>query len=129
MSVWKANIRKLNFDLVLTRPPWTDIDEIKDLAASVFPANGLLLNPQHLLDAGVISQAQFDSLESPEWETTEQASTEESLANWLGEHKILSIHQSDKYPEYEDEEVDEDVGDESKVDLNRTKVSSVPNVA
>lgn len=65
------------------------IESFKTLVDGVFGGHELL-DPQALLDAGVINEAQFESLSSDEWEGNDE---EPAMQAWLGEERIERIRQ------------------------------------
>lgn len=65
------------------------IETFKALVDGVFGGHGLL-DPQALLDAGVINEAQFESLSSDGWEGNDD---EPAMQAWLGEERIERIRQ------------------------------------
>lgn len=79
------------------------IESFKTLVDGVFGDQGLL-DPQALLDAGVINEAQFESLSADDWE----GDNEPAIQTWLGEERIERIRQPpDDLDFAEEEAVDE----------------------
>lgn len=96
------------------------VETFKNLVDGVFGGHDLL-DPQALLDAGVINEAQFESLSSDEWEGNDE---EPAMQAWLGEERIERIRQAPEdlgFTEEEvvdepDFEVDPDLEDETAED-------------
>lgn len=96
------------------------IESFKTLVDGVFGGQQLL-DPQALLDAGVINEAQFESLSSDEWEGNDE---EPAMQAWLGEERIERIRQPPEDLGFTEEEavdepefeVDPDLGDETAED-------------
>lgn len=96
------------------------IESFKTLVDGVFGGHELL-DPQALLDAGVINEAQFESLSSDEWEGNDE---EPAMQAWLGEERIERIRQPPEDLGFTEEEavdepefeVDPDLEDETAED-------------
>lgn len=92
------------------------IDKFKTLVDGVFGGQGLL-DPQALLDAGVINEAQFQSLSNEGWEDDD----EPAMQAWLSEERIERLRQPPDDAEFTEEEaideqfveVDPDLEDET----------------
>lgn len=94
------------------------VDRFESLVHGVFGGTGLL-DPQTLLDAGVLTEAQHKSFADEDWEGSDDMTPMET---WLGSEKITRIRQMDDldFDEFEapdeieleenlnDEQVDED---------------------
>lgn len=79
------------------------IDTFQTLVDGVFGGQGLL-EPQALLDAGVINEAQFNSLSNEGWEDDD----EPAMQAWLSEERIERLRQPPEDVEFlEEEAVDE----------------------
>lgn len=76
------------------------IEAFKTLVDGVFGGQALL-DPQALLDAGVINEAQFQSLSDDEWEEND----EPAIQAWLGEERIERIRQPPENFDFTEEEV------------------------
>ncbi|KAK2601424.1 hypothetical protein N8I77_010874 [Diaporthe amygdali] len=80
------------------------VENFKTLVDGVFGDQGLL-DPQALLDAGLINEAQLESLANDGWEGNDD---EPAMEAWLGEERIESIRQPPEDLGFEEEEgVDE----------------------
>lgn len=96
------------------------VESFKILVDGVFGGHDLL-DPQALLDAGVINEAQFESLSSDEWEGNDE---EPAMQAWLGEERIERIRQppedlgftEEEVVDEPDVEVDPDLDDETAED-------------
>lgn len=77
------------------------IDTFKTLVDGVFGGQDLL-DPQALLDAGVINEAQFESLSSDGWEGNDE---ESAMQAWLGEERLERIRQPPEDLGFTEEEV------------------------
>lgn len=96
------------------------VETFKTLVDGVFGGHDLL-DPQALLDAGVINEAQFQSLSSDEWEGNDE---EPAMQAWLGEERIERIRQppedlgftEEEVVDEPDVEVDPDLDDETAED-------------
>lgn len=79
------------------------IDNFKTLVDGVFGGQGLL-DPQALLDAGVINEAQFQSLSNEGWEDDD----EPAMQAWLSEERIERLRQPSEDADFtEEESIDE----------------------
>ncbi|POS74311.1 suppressor of ascus dominance-3 [Diaporthe helianthi] len=79
------------------------VDKFKAVVDGVFGGDELL-DPQELLDSGVINEAQFQSLSSEGWEGDE----EPAMQAWLSEERIERLRQPAEDAEFgEEEAVDE----------------------
>ncbi|KAG8160778.1 hypothetical protein KVR01_009042 [Diaporthe batatas] len=96
------------------------IEELKTVVDGVFGGQELL-DPQALLDAGVINEAQFNSLSNEGWEDDD----EPGMQAWLSEERIERLRQSlddvefpdeeavdEQFVESEDPELDDDTADD-----------------
>lgn len=96
------------------------VETFKTLVDGVFGGHELL-DPQALLDAGVINEEQFESLSSDEWEGNDE---EPAMQAWLGEERIERIRQppedlgftEEEVVDEPDVEVDPDLDDETAED-------------
>lgn len=80
------------------------VESFQTLINGVFGGHGLL-DPQALLDAGVINEAQFESLSGDGWEGNDE---EPAMHAWLGEERIERIRQPPEDLSFTEEEaVDE----------------------
>jgi helicase required for RNAi-mediated heterochromatin assembly 1 len=92
------------------------VENFKTLVEGVFGGQGLL-DPQALLDAGVINEAQFQSLSNEGWEDDD----EPAMQAWLSEERIERLRQPPEEIKFTEEEaideqfvdVDPDLEDET----------------
>lgn len=106
------------------------IERFKTLVDGVFGGDGLL-DPQALLDAGVINEAQFESLSSDGWEGNDE---ESAMQAWLGEEQIERLRQPPEDLDFTEEEVNDepefevhpDLEDETAEDDDRLHGTWIP---
>lgn len=80
------------------------IDRFEGLVHGAFGGTELL-DPQTLLQAGVLTETQYNSLSDADWEGDDQ---EPAMESWLGSEKIARIHQLDDF-EFDEFEAPDDV--------------------
>ncbi|ROV99204.1 hypothetical protein VPNG_08197 [Cytospora leucostoma] len=93
------------------------VERFSNLVSGVF-GNDELIDPEALLNAGIINESQFKSLTDEEWEGAEDVPP---IQMWLGDEQIERIRQQADdldFPEEEilDEELDPDLEDEAADD-------------
>ncbi|KKY34264.1 suppressor of ascus dominance 3 [Diaporthe ampelina] len=93
------------------------VEAFKTLVDGVFGGQALL-DPQALLDAGVINEAQFQSLSNDEWEDND----EPAIQAWLGEERIERIRQPPENLDFTEEEAIDEPEFELSPDLEDEKV-------
>ncbi|KAK3336337.1 P-loop containing nucleoside triphosphate hydrolase protein [Cercophora scortea] len=113
---WKAGPDTIHVMKALERARKINISEIQALVRSVFCDE--LLNPKALLDAGVITLAQYESLCDDTMETHRDIAARGPFALWLGDSLISARITQDKYPSQDDraEEQAKLVADEFEFD-------------
>ncbi|KAJ9131742.1 Helicase required for RNAi-mediated heterochromatin assembly 1 [Pleurostoma richardsiae] len=83
-----------------------NIDDISSLAASVFPED--MLDPDRLLQAGIITKVQYNSLLGSEWGVAESPKGGSPFDKWLGNAKTPAILEKIQNSGHEVEEADDD---------------------